>query len=66
MSTSEPDVMCRFCGAWGPPRGFHSCPQMSPNQPQQQQVWEQDPVPELRRIADALERIADALGKEQP
>lgn len=66
MSTSVPDSICRFCGEWVPPGGYHSCPQTSANQPQQQQVWEQDPVPELRRIADALERIADALGKEQP
>lgn len=65
MSTSVPDSICRFCGEWVPPGGYHSCPQTSANQPQQQQVWER-PVPELRRIADALERIADALGKGKP
>lgn len=55
---------CVYCGSWiAPGTGTHWCPQMNPNQPDVHHHHHHgtDPTPELRRIADALERIADAL-----
>lgn len=53
---------CAYCGGWVNPTDVHWCPQMNPNQPEQHHHHYGDPS-DLKRIADALERIALALEK---
>lgn len=57
------ELTCIYCGAWiGYQTTPHWCPQMNPNQPDVHHHVHQAAEPgELRRIADALERIAKAM-----
>jgi hypothetical protein len=62
-TTTVAGYTCRYCGTWVTGTDSHWCPQMNPNQPAQHVHHHHgaDQTPMLRRVADELARIADAL-----